>query len=417
MSQTLCLNMIVKNESHIIEETLKNLLQNIKFDYWVICDTGSSDSTKDIITEFFSSLGIPGELYEEPWKNFGYNRTHALQKAYNKTDYLFIFDADDKIHGSLKLPTPLIYDSYKFKFGTTIDGSYTRNLLINNRKKWKYVGVLHEYIESDGLDERTIDFINGGYYIQSGRSGARNKNPTKYLDDAIVLKNAYKEEAENKNTFLKSRYSFYCANSYFDAEKYTDAIEWYKNTLEESGWIQEKYYSCLRLYYCYENLKQKENGLHFLVKSYKYDNERAECVYELIKHYCIEKMHKISIMYYRVIQPIYETKILTNKLFLNNSIYDFYLPYYMIICCDYGKQYGLGIKMYKTIFLKKYNNVSEWWIKNLLHNLQFFIDHIFEEREQFISLANEYIDLFSKKYQVYTYDFMQKYVDKGIKII
>jgi len=37
---SVCLNMIVKNESHIIETTLINITKHIKFDYWVICDTG-----------------------------------------------------------------------------------------------------------------------------------------------------------------------------------------------------------------------------------------------------------------------------------------------------------------------------------------------------------------------------------------
>ena len=36
---TICLNMIVKNESHIIRGTLEMLCNKIRFDYWVICDT------------------------------------------------------------------------------------------------------------------------------------------------------------------------------------------------------------------------------------------------------------------------------------------------------------------------------------------------------------------------------------------
>ena len=46
---TLCLNMIVKDESHIIEQTLENICQHFKLDYWVISDTGSSDRTPEII--------------------------------------------------------------------------------------------------------------------------------------------------------------------------------------------------------------------------------------------------------------------------------------------------------------------------------------------------------------------------------
>ena len=41
MSQTICLNMIVKNEAAIIEETLANITDHIKLDYYVISDTGS----------------------------------------------------------------------------------------------------------------------------------------------------------------------------------------------------------------------------------------------------------------------------------------------------------------------------------------------------------------------------------------
>ena len=47
--QTICLNMIVKNESHIIEKTLENICNKIKISYWVISDTGSTDNTVELI--------------------------------------------------------------------------------------------------------------------------------------------------------------------------------------------------------------------------------------------------------------------------------------------------------------------------------------------------------------------------------
>ena len=59
---TICLNMIVKNESHIIEKTLENLCQYIDFSYWVISDTGSTDNTVEIIENFFDQKEIPGEV-------------------------------------------------------------------------------------------------------------------------------------------------------------------------------------------------------------------------------------------------------------------------------------------------------------------------------------------------------------------
>ena len=53
--QTICLNMIVKDESHIIKNTLEMLCTKFHFDYWVICDTGSTDGTQEIITNFFNT--------------------------------------------------------------------------------------------------------------------------------------------------------------------------------------------------------------------------------------------------------------------------------------------------------------------------------------------------------------------------
>lgn len=61
---SVCLNMIVKNEAHIIVETLNNLCSYINFEYWVISDTGSTDNTKNLIQDFFSERKIPGELIE-----------------------------------------------------------------------------------------------------------------------------------------------------------------------------------------------------------------------------------------------------------------------------------------------------------------------------------------------------------------
>ena len=49
----ICLNMIVKNESHVIESTLINLFKYIQFDTFIICDTGSTDNTIEIIYKFF----------------------------------------------------------------------------------------------------------------------------------------------------------------------------------------------------------------------------------------------------------------------------------------------------------------------------------------------------------------------------
>jgi glycosyltransferase involved in cell wall biosynthesis len=132
MTPTICLNMIVKNESHVIKDTLMNICQYFNFSYWVICDTGSTDGTKQVIHDFFGEKGINGELLEHEWRDFGYNRSLALASAYNKSDYLLVFDADDRIVGDFKLPSEMKADSYDIRIGR--DFTYKRTLIVNNLK-------------------------------------------------------------------------------------------------------------------------------------------------------------------------------------------------------------------------------------------------------------------------------------------
>jgi beta-1,4-mannosyl-glycoprotein beta-1,4-N-acetylglucosaminyltransferase len=414
----LCLNMIVKNESHIIKDKLTKLLQKIKFDYWVISDTGSTDETIEIITDFFKEVGIPGELYEDDWVDFSHNRNRALEYAFGKSKYLLVFDADDEICGDFVLPE-LTRDSYSLQFG-----SYTRPQIVNNRKRWKYVGVLHEYICSadSRIDDANTEIIKGPYHVVSGRSGNRNLDSDKYLKDAIILENAY-NDAVNAKDDIYIRYGFYCANSYYDCGKYESAISWYKKTLENGGWVQEKYVSCLKLYNCYNNLDNKEAGFFYLVKSAEYDRERAECYYELIKYYSGSGLYDVAYGYYGVLCNFYENSYLkdglNNKLFVDTSISEFHLPYYFIIVCEKMCDYQTGIHMYRIIFTKKCKIFDTWFVSNMLYNLQFFTAHVKEEDKlAFYSLFQEYVDfLVANNYPVFDgkHEFMKTYEKYGIK--
>jgi len=76
---TLCLNMIVKNESKIITRLLTSVLPII--DCYCVCDTGSTDNTVELIESFFKARNIPGRVVYEPFKNFAHNRNFALKSA------------------------------------------------------------------------------------------------------------------------------------------------------------------------------------------------------------------------------------------------------------------------------------------------------------------------------------------------
>jgi len=93
-TNTITLCMIVKDESHVIERCLSSVAPLV--DYWVIVDTGSTDGTQQKIKDFFDRNGIPGELHEIPWVDFGTNRSKALELAQSTVyDYSLMIDADE----------------------------------------------------------------------------------------------------------------------------------------------------------------------------------------------------------------------------------------------------------------------------------------------------------------------------------
>jgi GR25 family glycosyltransferase involved in LPS biosynthesis len=362
---TMCLNMIVKNEANVIVSTLNNLTSCISFDYWVISDTGSTDNTQQIITDYFLEKGIPGELVSHEWKNFGYNRSKALECAYDKSDYLLIFDADDTMMGDFKLPftcntnnTNTYVDRYMLKIGKGFE--YVRPLLINNRKRWEFKGVLHEFLSNIDVVNTPDITIQGNYYIESGRSGNRSQNPTKYYDDAIILQNAYETELALPDKGLSGRYAFYCARSYKDAgEKYHDkAIEWYKKVLDrQHHWHQEKYYSALEIGIIYKDKKQMDLAVQYLLKTLEYDIERIEGLIMAVEYFYHSGQYILVNALYHKFKNY--NKNLQNKLFINMHYYEYRLEFLNGISAHFVNDKESGYKCCKQIIIDKKMGLHE----------------------------------------------------------
>jgi glycosyltransferase involved in cell wall biosynthesis len=243
MKAKVALCMIVKNESHIIHECLNSIYKYI--DYWVVSDTGSTDGTQDIIKNFFAEKGIPGELHQDEWKNFGHNRTVALRHCDDKCDYIWMIDADDRVEGTFNFPSEMTADGYVVRMGRE-DFSWWRTQIFRMDAKWEYRGVLHEY-PAPQKENPLLVKIEGKYNINARTLGARNVGITpveKYKRDAEVLEKALVDEPEN------TRYQFYLAQSYFDSQQWEKSMDAYKKRAEMGGWPEEIYYSLYRVAIC-----------------------------------------------------------------------------------------------------------------------------------------------------------------------
>jgi hypothetical protein len=379
--------MIVKNESHVIKDTLENICHALNITYYVISDTGSTDNTVEVIKEFFNSKNIKGEIHHDEWKDFGSNRSLALKHAYKKTKYLIIFDADDRFVGDFKMPSVLDKDSYYLRIGT--DVVYKRILLVNNHLRWSFMGVLHEFIWCLDKDNKEIsnDYIEGNYYIESGKTGNRSADPEKYQKDAAILEKAF-YEAEKRNDYIRIRYSFYIAQSYRDCNQKEKAIEWYKKRAEFKDWNQEVYFSYFMVGRLYSDLEQYENAVYYWNLAYEADSERLETIYEIISHYRKKSQFNLCLQYYNMIKN--NNPDITDKLFVYHPIYDYLLNYEMSIVCHYTKQYDLAITVYNKLFQSK-TLVNDLKI-NILDNFIFYISHIpnnLEMIENIFTFINE----------------------------
>ncbi|HYV89717.1 MAG TPA: glycosyltransferase, partial [Candidatus Polarisedimenticolia bacterium] len=238
---SLCLVMIARNEAAVIAEGLASVLPYVS-DY-VVVDTGSSDGTQEVIRRFFAVHGIPGQVVDRPWRDFGSNRSEALALAreISNSDYLWMMDADDVLEGVPELGD-LTAGAYHLRLGP--DAEYWRLQIFRRNLPWKYVGVLHEYPACDQPAEQ--GWIGGDYRLLSRRLGSRNRDPDKYQHDAAVLEAALAREPGN------TRHAFYLAQSWFDAKAFDKALAAYGRRIVMGGWQEEVFYSRYRSAMCLE---------------------------------------------------------------------------------------------------------------------------------------------------------------------
>jgi len=288
--KTLTLSMIVKNETHIVMECLESVAPYI--DYWVIADNGSTDGTQDLIKNFFKEKGIPGELHEVEWVDFGHNRTEALKLCDGKADYIFMIDADDKLVGKPNFDFSDEKDGYGMRIKRG-DFTWWRNQIFKTGIGWKYTGILHEYADCQDKPNKDKDPLSLGriaqpsnYFIDARTLGARNRKEDgtdldaieKYSKDAETLEEAIKKEPDN------TRYQFYLAQSYFDSQQWEKAEEAYSKRAGMGGWLEEVYYSIFRVGMCKMLRKQPwQDCQDVFLQSWNIKPNRAEPLYHLAR--------------------------------------------------------------------------------------------------------------------------------------
>jgi glycosyltransferase involved in cell wall biosynthesis len=368
----ICLCMIVKNESKIIERCL-NSAKSI-LDFVSICDTGSNDGTAEMIEKWCRENHIPGTVHFAAFKNFGFNRTLAIslaQETFPEADYMLLLDADmilevehpfDK--SSLdkdQYLTPQYNDQIKFWLTRLLKASLP----------WRSVGVTHEYwdIDYSKLEAGPFSYFDSkgklnNLVINDQQDGGSKTD--KFERDKRLLLEGIQDPLTPLD--LRVRYMFYLAQTYLCLDEYEESIQWYRKRVEAGGWVEEVFYSLLQIGLLYERLSNRAshqrneliNNLErnstvvdqsiiekltleeeqffslattYLHNAWEYRPCRAEPLYHLAKMYRIKSKHNLGLMYALQGSEIPFPK--DDILFVDYHVYDYLFDFEISICANY----------------------------------------------------------------------------------
>ena len=376
-SPTLCLNMIVKNESKIITRLFDSVLPII--DCYCICDTGSTDNTVELIKSYFESKNIPGIIVSEPFKNFAHNRNFALKSCLNMSDFVLLMDADMSLQvKNFNKQKLSMFDSCHILQGN--DNFYYQNMrIVKNNGLFNYIGVTHEYISTPS-NTRILNITKEELFIVDYGDGGCKSD--KFERDIRLLLEGIIDEPNNND-----RYHFYLANSYYDNGNFEKAIGIYEKRIKIGGWEQEIWYSYYRIGLCYKNLGKMSDAVFNWMNAYDYLPSRIENLYEIIHHYRHTSKSKLAGLFYNIAKELLNKNKNDNInrdsfLFLHNDVYTYKLDYEFTIFAAY-----IGVSNINDQVVTVLNNCNNGSTNNnLFSNMKFYKDVL--KATQVINLGN-----------------------------
>lgn len=222
--------MMVRDESPIIDRCLRSVLPHI--DSWLVIDTGSVDDTAGHVADVLG--GIPGQLLHRPWRNFAHNRTELLALARNRADWLLLVDADMVVEcdGDLRQHVQEQTDVDAWLTAVSVgDLEYAMPYLVRGDRRWRYVGVTHEYLDTRGRWTqrlRELQFRN----LADGHSRA-----DKHRRDRQLL------EAENADRPDDPRTLFFLGQTCRGMGDIDAALGYYRRRVGLGGHDEETFYA------------------------------------------------------------------------------------------------------------------------------------------------------------------------------
>jgi glycosyltransferase involved in cell wall biosynthesis len=265
---------IVKNEEDIIRRCL-NCVSKFA-DQIVVVDTGSTDKTKEIINEEYSSV----ELYDSKKFNkdthfsdfeFGTAKNEAVDRCVNP--WVIWWDADDFMDDAsidkIKITArdsalDVIYD-FRIVFGTS---KFYHSRMLPNGKGIRFDEdhSCHEFLTAKkGIRRFKRDDIK----IQH-LPGKKGGLPSAERNVKIMEKDYYVKGRKDSRTL------FYLANSYRELKNNKEAIKFYEEYLSKSKWKEERLFARYYKSRCHFMLEENRKAVNEALMAITEDDRFAE---------------------------------------------------------------------------------------------------------------------------------------------
>lgn len=267
----ICVNMMVKNEAARIERSLRSLAPHVQS--FVICDTGSEDNTREIVTRVLDEYKRRYHIVSTTFSTWDQARNEALDMARKlepSSNYIMFVDADME----MRVKPGFSFDKLdaaayhvRQESGAL---SYVNVRLVKTSVPAKYHGVTHEFIAVEG----NVGTLDGIWFIDHA-DGTNRKG--KFERDIKLLKGGLEA-----NT-LGVRYMFYLAQSYKDNGQFEEALRWYSARADAGGFPDEAWFSRYMAGVCAKNAGKVPEFLDWTMRACATNHDRAEPWMELAR--------------------------------------------------------------------------------------------------------------------------------------
>lgn len=283
--------LIVRNEEAQIESCLKSIRDFVE--EIVVVDTGSTDSTPDIVRKYSDKFEIFTECNNPETgliEDFSMARNFSF--SLGSCAWRMWVDGDDEVQGMGALNSLILYaDSTRNGRPTNILWPYEyshdelgnpttvhyRERLISSPDDFVWVNPVHEVlIPKPGIQPHTI-------HSTEIKVVHRRQNTTKQIESGRnlrILKKLYEREGEKD-----ARHLYYLGLEYGNNGFVDEAIKFLTRYIEMSGWEDESYMACLRIIEHCKSRSQIQETMDWCFRAIRIREDWGEAYFELAKCY------------------------------------------------------------------------------------------------------------------------------------